>query len=461
MVNAFYLINNELFMMFRKLCYVIFFLTVSAFIVISNARNNFLISDNSSISLEELKKIVRVFAIIKENYVKEVDRESIISNAISGMISRLDPHSSYLNAEDYNDIKAMTHGEFGGLGVEISFEGDKGIRVIAPLDFTPASNAGVISGDYIVKIDGISTRGMSPTEAIKIMRGNPGSSVDLTILREGTKDHIDLKILRDIIKINSVNCNLTGNDILYIRITQFQENTLNDMVRSLQNIVDNNIKLSGIVLDLRNNPGGLLSSAIGVSGIFLPKGSLIVSTIGRNKESFHKYFSVPEEYSIDGSDDLEFLPSWCKTIKMIVLVNSGSASASEIVAGAMQDHSRAKILGNKTFGKGSVQLIIPLDDASAIKLTTSLYFTPSGKSIQATGIIPDYIVSDLFSGQRESNLYNHIKNYQDVDNESYKESCPDSFVCKNASDMKLDFGGPDDFQLQKAISVMLDDNYCL
>ncbi|WP_235043357.1 S41 family peptidase [Candidatus Kinetoplastidibacterium stringomonadis] len=442
---------------------MIFFLSFFFFISIFNISSNFLINENSSVYLEELKKIVRAFAIVKENYVKEVDSDSIINNAISGMISKLDPHSSYLNAEDYNDIKAVTHGEFGGLGIEVSFEENMGIRVIAPLDLTPASAAGIISGDYIVKIDGIPTRSMSPVEAIRMMKGNPGSPVTLTILREGTKDHINLIIFRDTIKVNSVNCNLTSNNILYIRITQFQENTLNDMVRSLQSIVDTNIKLLGIVLDLRNNPGGLLSSAIGVSGIFLPKGSLVVSTIGRNIESCHKYFSVPEEYSIDGSDHLEFLPSLLKSTKMIILVNSGSASASEIVAGAMQDHSRAKILGNKTFGKGSVQVIIPLDNASAIKLTTSLYFTPLGRSIQAIGIIPDYIVNDtymgnLFSVKTESNLYNHIKNDKNIDSDSYKESCDDSCDSK---DIKFEFGGPDDFQLQKAISIISDNNQCL
>ncbi|WP_235043585.1 S41 family peptidase [Candidatus Kinetoplastidibacterium galati] len=439
------------------------FFFFSAFVVIFNTSNSFLINDNSSISLVELQKIVKAFAIVKENYMKEVADNSIISNAISGMISRLDPHSSYLNADDYNDIKSVTHGEFGGLGVEVSFEENMGIKVISPLDFTPAAAAGIIPGDYIVQIDGVSTRGMPPAEAIKMMRGEPKSSVNLTLSREGHKNYINLKILRDIIKINSITCNIIDNNILYIRITQFQENTLSDMVRNLHNIVDNSTKLSGIVLDLRNNPGGLLSSAIGVSGVFLKKGSLVVYTSGRNIESCHKYFSVPEEYSINASDDLKFLPTWFKNIKMIVLVNSGSASASEIVAGAMQDHSRAKILGNKTFGKGSVQAIIPLDDSSAIKLTTSLYFTPSGRSIQATGIIPDYIVNDTLSGnlfyaQRESNLYNHIQNNKNIDNKSYNQYCDDICISKNVSDLSFEFGSPNDFQLQKAISLMLDNN---
>ncbi|AFZ83238.1 S41 family peptidase [Candidatus Kinetoplastidibacterium blastocrithidiae] len=431
-----------------------------------NTRNSFFINNNSSISLKELKKIIRVFTIVKENYVKEVDSDSIVNNAISGMLSRLDPHSSYLDAEDYNDIKAVIHGEFGGLGMEVSIEDNKGIRVVSTLKSTPAADAGIISGDYIVKINDILTRGISLSKVINMTRGEPKSSVTLTILRGD--DHITLEVIRDTMKINSVNCKLTNENILYIGITQFQENTLSDMVRSLQNIVDNDTQLYGIILDLRNNPGGLLSSAIGISGAFLPKGSLVVSTVGRSIEHDRKYFSIPEEYSIDGSDDLKLLPTWFKNIKMVVLVNSVSASASEIVAGAMQDHSRAKILGNKTFGKGSVQTIIPLDESSAVKLTTSLYFTPSGRSIQATGIIPDYIISNahsdnLVSAQilRESDLYNHIKNDNKTNYEDYKELFDDRYICSNTIDAKFELEGLNDFQLREAISIVLDENYCL
>ena len=343
----------------------------------------------SPLPLDELRQLSNVFAAIKNNYVESVDDKTLIDNAISGMVSNLDPHSAYLDADAFREMQTATQGEFGGLGIEVGAE-DGFVKVISPIEDTPAARAGVMAGDLIIKIDDTPTKGMSLNDAVKLMRGAPKSPITLTIMRADRPQPIVLKIVRDIIKVRSVRSKMLDNNVAYVRIAQFQEKTGVDLAKQLKDLGAKEAP-KGLVLDLRNDPGGLLTSAIGVSGAFLPSDALVVSTDGRTPDARHKYLAVPSEYARGESNYLSGLPAWTKTVPMVVLVNVGSASASEIVAGALQDHKRAKVLGNRTFGKGSVQVILPLSETTAVKLTTSRYFTPSGRSIQATGIEPDYV----------------------------------------------------------------------
>jgi len=403
--------------------------------------------------LEELRQLSNVFAAIKGNYVETVDDKTLIDNAIAGMVSNLDPHSAYLDADAFREMQTATQGEFGGLGIEVGSE-DGFIKVISPIEDTPAARAGVMAGDLIVKIDGVATKGMALSEAVKLMRGAPKSPITLTILRANHTQPIVLKINRDIIKVRSVRSKMLDNNVAYVRIAQFQEKTGVDLARQLKELGAKGAP-AGLVLDLRNDPGGLLTSAIGVSGAFLPPDTLVVSTDGRTPEARRKYLAVPAEYARDESDYLKDLPDWVKTVPMVVLVNVGSASASEIVAGALQDHNRAKVLGNRSFGKGSVQVILPLSETTAVKLTTSRYFTPSGRSIQATGIVPDYVVADtpegdLFFARREADLQRHLANQQDPDGE-VKSGEPDVM---DRSAQIFEFGGKGDFQLEQALNLL-------
>lgn len=404
--------------------------------------------------LDELRQLSGVFAAIKNNYVEAVDDKALINNAISGMVSNLDPHSSYLDADAYREMQTATQGEFGGLGIEVGAE-DGFVKVISPIEDTPAARAGVMAGDLIVKIDSTPTKGMTLSDAVKLMRGAPKSPITLTIFRANQAQPVVLKITRDIIKVRSVRSKMLADNIAYVRIAQFQEKTGADMVKQLTELGANGAP-KGLILDLRNDPGGLLNSAIGVSGAFLPPNTLVVSTDGRTPEARHKYLATPAEYARGEADYLSGLPAWVRTVPMVVLVNVGSASASEIVAGALQDHKRAKVLGNRTFGKGSVQVILPLSETSAVKLTTSRYFTPSGRSIQATGIEPDYVATDtaegdLFFARREADLQRHLANQQNPDGEV--KSDDDANVPEITAQV-FEFGGPDDFQLKQALNVL-------
>jgi carboxyl-terminal processing protease len=355
-----------------------------------------------SSTYKELSVFGEVFERVRAQYVTPPDEQKLIESAISGMLSSLDPHSSYMNAKDADDMRTQTRGEFGGLGIEVTMENDL-VKVITPIDDTPASKAGVLAGDFISKIDGVDVRGMKLEDAVDKMRGEVGEPIKLTILRKGADKPIELTIKRDVIAVQAVKTRVEG-DVGYLRIISFTEKTYDDLKKGIEKIQAQvpNDKLKGYVLDLRLNPGGLLDQAINVSDAFLNKGE-IVSTRGRI-ESETRRFSATEGDLINGKP-------------VIVLVNGGSASASEIVSGALQDLKRATILGTRSFGKGSVQTIIPLGDNGALRLTTALYYTPSGKSIQGIGITPDIKVDEPIPAElqgkiekaAESSLAGHIK----------------------------------------------------
>ena len=359
-------------------------------------------SDEGALPLEDLRTFTEVFARIKGNYVEPIDDKALLENAIRGMLSGLDPHSTYLVPDDYQELQAGTSGEFGGLGIEVGME-DGFVKVIAPIDDTPAQRAGVEAGDLVIRLDDTPVKGMSLAEAVKVMRGEPGTDIVLTIVREGVDRPIRITITRDVIHVTSVRSRPLEPGYGYIRISQFQLRTgesLREAVGTLREGTGDD-DLKGVVLDLRNNPGGVLNAAVSVSDAFLDKG-IIVYTDGRMDDA-------KLSFSAKGSDILDGIP-------LVVLVNAGSASASEIVAGALQDHRRAVIMGEKTFGKGSVQTILPLGNGSALKLTTARYYTPSGTSIQARGIVPDIALDrvrvsqvDVGQGVKESDLARHLE----------------------------------------------------
>jgi len=360
-------------------------------------------SDIGELPLDELKTFTQVFIKIKNDYVQEVDDRELLENAIRGMLEGLDPHSSYLDKSAFTDLQEGTSGEFGGLGIEVGME-DGFVIVISPIDDTPAEKAGIEAGDLIIRLDDVPVKGMALNDAVKSMRGKPGTDISLTIVRKGEDGPLNIVITRAIIKVKSVRSKTLEPGLGYLRISQFQARTGEDMRKELEKLkADNDNHLKGLILDLRNNPGGVLGAAVAVSDLFLEKG-LIVYTEGRVKDSKLKFSAKP-------SDIIARAP-------LIVLVNGGSASASEIVAGALQDHHRAIIMGEKTFGKGSVQTILPLETESALKLTTARYYTPSGRSIQASGIIPDIIVDKVKVEKldvpdnriKESNLVRHLEN---------------------------------------------------
>lgn len=361
-------------------------------------------ADKISVPFDEIRTFADIFARVKKDYVEEIDDKKLMDNAIRGMLSGLDPHSSYLDKEEYLDLHEGTTGEFGGLGIEVGVE-DGFVKVIAPIDDTPADRAGVKAGDVIIRLDDKSVKGIGLDEAIKMMRGKPGEPITLTIVRDGEEKPLKITIIRDTIQIKSVKSRMLEPGYMYLRITQFQSHTaelLREAIGKLKE--ENKDEVKGVVLDLRNNPGGVLNGAVSVSDAFLEEG-LIVYTEGRGADSASRFHAKPGDM-IDG-------------VPMVVLVNGGSASASEIVAGALQDQGRAIILGEKTFGKGSVQTILPMSNGEAIKLTTARYFTPSGRSIQAKGIVPDIETSNLSlekTGEenlaqiKESQLSRHLEN---------------------------------------------------
>jgi carboxyl-terminal processing protease len=329
---------------------------------------------DKTLPLDDLRTFAEVFGRIKSDYVEDVDDRELLASAIRGMLGGLDPHSSYLDPDEYRDLRVGTTGEFGGLGIEVGIE-DGFVKVIAPIDDTPAQRAGMQAGDLIVRIDGKPVKGLSLSEAVALMRGKPGSKIELTVVREGESSPIQVDIVRDIIKVASVKSRTLEPGYGYLRVSNFQARTTEDLLEAVAELkADNADGLKGVVLDLRNNPGGVLNAAVGVSDAFLDEG-LIVYTMGRDEDAKLEFKAGPDDV-LDGAP-------------LAVLVNGGSASASEIVAGALQDQGRAVIMGEKTFGKGSVQTIVPIDDRTALKLTTARYYTPSGRSIQALGIEPD------------------------------------------------------------------------
>ncbi|AHF01788.1 peptidase S41 [Thiomicrospira aerophila AL3] len=370
-------------------------------------------SSASGLPLEQLRAFVEVYDRISTGYFEPIENEKMLENAIRGMLTNLDPHSDYLPKESFERVEESTRGEFGGLGMEVGME-DGAVRVVAPIDDTPAQRAGVRSGDIIIKLDDTSLQGMSLTDAVKMMRGEPGSTIKLTIIRSGESEPLVFELERAVIKVRSVRERLLEADLGYVRISQFQTRTGEDLSRAIRALEqENGGPLAGLVLDLRNNPGGVLSASVDVSNVFLNEG-LIVYTEGRLQNSQMR-FEAKRGDLMNGKP-------------IVVLVNEGSASASEIVAGALQDHGRALIAGRDTFGKGSVQSILPLNNGAAIKLTTALYFTPSGRSIQASGIKPD-IEIDLVKVERvnqerrsrEADLDGHINQPGANDTEESKQ----------------------------------------
>ncbi len=417
--------------------------------------------NTAPLPLDDLRQFSSVFSAIKSNYVEDVTDQQLLRSAISGMLTELDPHSAYLDEEAFKEMRTATQGEFGGLGIEIGTE-DGFVKVISPIEDTPAERAGIQAGDLIIKVGDTSTKGMSLTDAVKLMRGPVKTPITLTVLRQGKDQPVVVDLMRDTIKVRSVRSKMLPDQVGYVRIAQFQERTGQDLVKHLLELGKNGPP-KALILDLRNDPGGLLTGAIGVSAAFLEPDALVVSTDGRVPDSRHKYIANPVDYARGEPDYLKGLPQWVKTVPMVVLVNAGSASASEIVAGALQDHKRAKIMGNQTFGKGSVQVVLPISQNTAIKLTTSRYFTPNGRSIQAKGIEPDIMVTDtrqgnLFTIAREADLQKHLRNGQ-ADGEA---AAPKGFRHEGSAPAPrteelpkpFRFGEDDDFQLQQAINLL-------
>ncbi|WP_434772743.1 S41 family peptidase [Pseudomonas entomophila] len=390
------------------------------------------VTPQGPLPLDELRTFAEVMDRIKAAYVEPVDDKTLLENAIKGMLSNLDPHSAYLGPEDFQELQESTSGEFGGLGIEVGME-DNFLKVVSPIDDTPASRAGIQAGDLIVKINGQPTRGQSMTEAVDKMRGKIGDKITLTLIRNGGNP-FDVTLARAVIQVKSVKSQLMESDYGYIRITQFQVKTGEEVGKALAKLrKDNGKKLRGIVLDLRNNPGGVLQSAVEVADHFLTKG-LIVYTKGRIANSELRF-------SADPADASERVP-------LVVLINGGSASASEIVAGALQDHKRAVLMGTDSFGKGSVQTVLPLNNDRALKLTTALYFTPNGRSIQAQGIVPDIEV-------RQAKLT------AEADTENFKEADLQGHLGNGNGGADRPSGGArkarpqdDDFQLSQALSLL-------
>ena len=409
--------------------------------------------------LEELRQFSDVFGAIKANYVENVEDKKLITEAISGMLAGLDPHSAYLDADAFRELQVGTQGEFGGLGIEVGTE-DGFVKVVSPIEDTPAARAGVKAGDLIIKIDEKATKGLTLNDAVKLMRGKPKTQITLTISRKGEPKPIVLTVTRDVIRVQSVKSKMIEPGIGYVRVTQFQEHTVDNMVKHIEGLYKNGA-LKGLVLDLRNDPGGLLHGAVGVSAAFLPARVTVTSTDGRTEDAKRKYVASPEDYLRGTRDDyLARLPAGVKNVPMVVLVNGGSASASEIVAGALQDHKRAAVIGTQTFGKGSVQSILPLTNNSAIKLTTARYYTPLGRSIQAKGITPDFLVEETPDGDlntfrvREADLNRHLSNPKDAEEKPKvpKATADGAANDKNKDRKPIEFGSAEDYQLSQALN---------
>lgn len=408
--------------------------------------------------VDELRTFAEVFGAIKAGYVEPVEDKKLINEAINGMLTGLDPHSAYLDQDAFKDLQVGTQGEFGGLGIEVGME-DGFVKVVSPIEDTPAFRAGLQPGDLIVRLDDTPVKGMNLNDAVKRMRGKPKSSIRLTIVRKGIEKPLEITLVRDVIRVQSVKSKMTEPGYGWVRVSQFQEHTVENLVQHIQTLYKDG-PLKGLVLDLRNDPGGLLNGAVGVSAAFLPAKTLVVSTDGRTEDAKRKFIASPEDYIRGRGDDvLRSLPAAVKTVPMVVLVNGGSASASEIVAGALQDHKRATVMGTQTFGKGSVQTIMPLGNSTAIKLTTARYYTPSGRSIQAKGIVPDVQVDDPVAGQfrlREADLDKHLTNDRDTeaDKNAATRRSPSAPSTEDKPLAPFEFASDKDFQFQQAMNFL-------
>ncbi|RYH10254.1 MAG: S41 family peptidase, partial [Alphaproteobacteria bacterium] len=413
--------------------------------------------------VDELRQLADVFGLIKSDYVENVEDKKLLTEAISGMVASLDPHSAYLDKKAFKELREGTQGKFVGLGIEVGME-DGYVKVISPIEDSPAYKAGLKAGDLITRLDSTPVKGMTLDEAVKRMRGEPQTKITLTVARKEEDKPLLITIVRQEIRVQSVKSKVIEPGYAWLRVAQFQEPTVEDLARKLSAIYAQDPNIKGLVLDLRNDPGGVLPGAIGVSAAFLPKDVAVVSTNGQLPDSKATFYARREFYGTRSlSDPLSRLPEAVKNVKMVVLVNSGSASASEIVAGALQDYKRATIMGTQTFGKGSVQTIRQLSADTAVKLTTARYYTPNGRSIQAKGIVPDLMVDETAEGDglnsmrlREADLTKHLSN--DKDKEAEVRNKIDELEEEQrlaALDKKrkpLEFGSKDDFQLAQALN---------
>ena len=419
---------------------------------------------NSPLPIEELRTLADVFGLIKTDYVEPVEDKKLLTEAISGMVSSLDPHSAFLDKKAFKELREGTQGKFVGLGIEVGME-DGYVKVISPIEDSPAFKAGLKSGDLITRLDSTPVKGMTLDEAVKRMRGEPNTKITLTVARKEEDKPLLITIVRQEIKVQSVKGKIIEPGFGWIRVSQFQEPTVEDLAKKINQLYQQDPTMKGLVLDLRNDPGGVLPGAIGVSAAFLPKDVPVVSTNGQLPDSKATYYARREFYGTRaGNDPLARLPEGIKKVKMVVLVNSGSASASEIVAGALQDYKRAVIMGTQTFGKGSVQTIRQLSADTAVKLTTARYYTPNGRAIQAKGIVPDLLVDEYADGDgmnglrlREADLQKHLSNDKDKDAEKGAAIVDELEEAKRLSALEkkrkpMEFGGKDDFQLAQALN---------
>ena len=412
----------------------IFAAVAAAVLLLSLRQDISAATSNSTETYKQLNLFGEVFERVRAEYVDDVSDDSLVESAINGMLTSLDPHSNYLNTKNFNDMKVQTRGEFGGLGIEVSMENGL-VKVVSPIDDTPAARAGLKPGDLITHLDGDPVQGMTLPEAVEKMRGPVSSEIRLTIRRDG-KDPFDVKLVRATIKIQSVRSHLEGDNIAYIRITTFNEQTdvgLNNAMKNLKQQAGG--KLLGVVLDLRNDPGGLLDQAVAVADAFLDKGE-IVSTRGRRNEDAQRYNARPGDIAAG--------------LPIAVLINGGSASASEIVAGALQDHHRAILLGTRSFGKGSVQTIIPLPGHGAMRLTTARYYTPSGRSIQARGIEPDIVIEAAKIEKTPEKSEAKVATASDLKREDSGDGGAEQ---QNSVDPSI-IGTPADYQLTRTVDML-------
>jgi carboxyl-terminal processing protease len=422
---------------------------------------------DAPLPLDELRQLADVYGLIKSDYVEPVADKKLLSDAIAGMVASLDPHSVYLDEKDFAEMREAVEGKFVGVGVEVAME-DGYVKIVSPIEDTPAFRAGIKAGDLITRIDNVPVKGLTLDEAISRMRGEPHSKVMLTIARRGADAPWAVPVERQEIRVQSVKAKLVEPGYAWLRISQFQEETVDELADKVKGLYAQNPNIKGLVLDLRNDPGGLLQSAVGVSAAFLPQNEVIVSTRGQLAEFNATYYGRRDFYARPGADPLAKLPAALKTVPMVVLVNTGSASASEIVAGALQDYKRAIVMGSQTFGKGSVQTLRQLTENTAVKLTTARYYTPKGRSIQAKGIVPDLKVDETAEGDglnalrvREADLDHHLSNEGEgkasvkngavsAKRDELEEEQRSLAMMKNA--MPPEFGGKDDFQLVQAIN---------
>ena len=430
----------------------------------ANARNSI-----APLPLEELQQLAAVFDMVKKDYVEPVDEKKLISDAIGGMVAGLDPHSQYFDKKSFKEFRESTGGKFVGIGIEMGME-DGLVKVVSPIEGSPAFRAGLKPGDLITRIDDTAVKGLSVDQAVKRMRGDPNTKVVLTVFRKTESRSFPVTIIREEIRVQSVRAKMFEPGYAWLRITQFQDRTVDDFAKKLEDLYKQDPNIKGIVLDLRNDPGGLLDGAVAVASAFLPADAVVVSTNGQIPESKATFKASPQDYARRGNGDpLRKLPVALKTVPLVVLVNEGSASASEIVAGALQDHKRATVMGAQTFGKGSVQTVRPLSADTALKITTARYYTPSGRSIQAKGIVPDVWLDETAEGNvfaalrmREADLEKHLQGAdekKDAAQEKAREEARTKLEeqlakAKEAPKPLPEFGSNEDFPLVQAVNQL-------